>query len=132
MKLLGWRTIRCYRNSRMYFLMIFQGFLQIGTLISQLNLCQEQHKCPRHRTGLELNMQLQELLKKKYIKPSVSPWGAPVLFVKNKDGTLRLCIDGKRYSNGDFCEADFNNAAEEVLQERLPVVCSSYFGGNRE
>jgi hypothetical protein len=32
-------------------------------------------------------------LKKGYIGPSVSPWGAPILFVKNKDGTLRLCID---------------------------------------
>ena len=42
---------------------------------------------------LELKMQLQELLEKKYIQPSVSPWGAPVLFVKKKDGTLRLCID---------------------------------------
>ena len=42
---------------------------------------------------LDLNMQLQELLEKKYCRPSVSPWGAPVLFVKNKDGTLRLCID---------------------------------------
>jgi hypothetical protein len=36
---------------------------------------------------------LEELLKKGYIRPSVSPWGAPILFVKNKDGTLRLCID---------------------------------------
>ena len=44
---------------------------------------------------LELKMQLQELLEKKYIRPSVSPWGAPVLFVKKKDGTLRLCIDYK-------------------------------------
>ena len=42
---------------------------------------------------LELKMQLQELLEKKYIRPSVSPWGAPILFVKKKDGTLRLCID---------------------------------------
>ena len=42
---------------------------------------------------LELKMQLQELLEKKYIRPSVSPWGAPVLFVKKKDGTLRLCIE---------------------------------------
>jgi hypothetical protein len=38
-------------------------------------------------------MHLEELLKKGYIHPSVSPWGAPVLFVKNKDATLRLCID---------------------------------------
>jgi hypothetical protein len=41
----------------------------------------------------ELKIQLQELLDKEYIRPSVSPWGAPVLFVKKKDGTLRLCID---------------------------------------
>jgi hypothetical protein len=40
-------------------------------------------------------MQLEELLKKGYICPSVSPWGAPILFVKKKDGTLRLCIDFK-------------------------------------
>ena len=42
---------------------------------------------------LELKMQLQDLLEEKYIRPSVSPWGATVLFVKKKDGTLGLCID---------------------------------------
>jgi hypothetical protein len=41
----------------------------------------------------ELQMQLEEILKKGYIHLSVSPWGALVFFVKNKDGTLRLCID---------------------------------------
>ncbi|KAA0042134.1 DNA/RNA polymerases superfamily protein [Cucumis melo var. makuwa] len=41
----------------------------------------------------ELKMQLQELVDKGYIRPSVSSWGAPVLFVKKKDGSLRLCID---------------------------------------
>jgi hypothetical protein len=41
----------------------------------------------------KLQLQLEELLKKGYIRPSVSPWGAPILFVKKKDGTLRLCID---------------------------------------
>ena len=40
----------------------------------------------------ELKLQLQELLEKGFIRPSVSPWGAPVLFVKKKDGTLWLCI----------------------------------------
>jgi hypothetical protein len=38
-------------------------------------------------------MNLEEILKKGYIRPSVSPWGAPVLFTKKKDGTMRLCID---------------------------------------
>ncbi|TYK18897.1 pol protein [Cucumis melo var. makuwa] len=41
----------------------------------------------------ELKVQLQELLDKGFIWPSVSPWGAPVLFVKMKDGSMRLCID---------------------------------------
>ncbi|KAK9167057.1 hypothetical protein Scep_002248 [Stephania cephalantha] len=41
----------------------------------------------------ELRKQLQELSEKGFITPSISPWGAPVLFVKKKDGTLRLCID---------------------------------------
>ena len=41
----------------------------------------------------ELKEQLQELLENGFIRPSVSPWGAPVLFVKKKDGSMRLCID---------------------------------------
>ena len=41
----------------------------------------------------ELKFQLQELLEKGFIHPSVSPWGPPVVFVKNKDGMLRLCVD---------------------------------------
>ncbi|KAL4313586.1 hypothetical protein GQ457_01G039130 [Hibiscus cannabinus] len=44
----------------------------------------------------ELKVQLQELLDRGFIRPSVSPWGAPVLFVKKKDGTLRLCIDYRK------------------------------------
>ncbi|GJX61765.1 putative reverse transcriptase domain-containing protein [Tanacetum coccineum] len=41
----------------------------------------------------ELAEQLQELLEKGFIRPSSSPWGAPVLFVKKKDGYFRMCID---------------------------------------
>ena len=41
----------------------------------------------------ELRVQLHELLDKGFIKPSTSPWGAPVLFVKKKEKTLRLCIN---------------------------------------
>ena len=41
----------------------------------------------------ELRVQLQELLDKGFIRPSTSPWGAPVLFAKKKHKTLRLCID---------------------------------------
>jgi hypothetical protein len=56
-------------------------------------------KTPYRMSTLELKefqMQLEEFLKKGYICPSVSPWGAPILFVNKKDGTLRLCIDFRR------------------------------------
>ncbi|GKB99171.1 putative reverse transcriptase domain-containing protein, partial [Tanacetum coccineum] len=41
----------------------------------------------------ELSTQLQELSNRGFIRPSSSPWGAPVLFVKKKDGSFRMCID---------------------------------------
>ena len=41
----------------------------------------------------ELKTQLQELLDKGFARPSLSPWGALILFIKKKDGTLRMCID---------------------------------------
>ncbi|GJV88364.1 hypothetical protein Tco_1532302 [Tanacetum coccineum] len=41
----------------------------------------------------ELTTQLQELSNKGFIRPNSSPWGAPVLFVKKKDGSFRMCID---------------------------------------
>jgi hypothetical protein len=44
----------------------------------------------------ELKGQLEELMAKHFVRPSVSPWGAPVLLVKKKDGGMRLCIDYRR------------------------------------
>ncbi|GKE15655.1 putative reverse transcriptase domain-containing protein [Tanacetum coccineum] len=41
----------------------------------------------------ELSEQLKELSNKGFIRPSSSPWGAPVLFIKKKDGSFRMCID---------------------------------------
>ena len=41
----------------------------------------------------ELKKQLEELQRSGFIRPSSSLWGAPVLFVKKKDGSMRLCID---------------------------------------
>ncbi|GKD74322.1 putative reverse transcriptase domain-containing protein, partial [Tanacetum coccineum] len=41
----------------------------------------------------ELSEQLKELSNKGFIRPSSSPWGAPVLFVKKKDESFRMCID---------------------------------------
>jgi hypothetical protein len=56
----------------------------------------------------ELQMQLKELLDLGLIRPSVSPWGALVIFVKKKDGSLRLCIDYR----------DLNRA---TLKNRYPM-----------
>ncbi|WVZ63720.1 hypothetical protein U9M48_013328 [Paspalum notatum var. saurae] len=53
-------------------------------------------KAPYRMTGKEydeLKKQLDELLEKGFIRCSVSPWGAPVLFVKKKDRSMRMCID---------------------------------------
>ena len=41
----------------------------------------------------ELKVQMEELLSKGFVKTSTLPWGAPVLFVKKKDRSLRLCIN---------------------------------------
>jgi hypothetical protein len=41
----------------------------------------------------ELKKQLMELQEAGYIRPSFSPWGAPVLFVQKKDGSQRMCVD---------------------------------------
>ena len=54
------------------------------------------HMTPHRMTPVELQelrVQLQGLLDKGFIKPSTSPWGAPVLFAKKKGKTLRMCID---------------------------------------
>jgi hypothetical protein len=42
---------------------------------------------------VELKEQIDELSEKGYIRPSTSPWAAPILFVEKKDGTKRMCID---------------------------------------
>jgi hypothetical protein len=47
----------------------------------------------------ELKMQLKELLDLGLIRPSVSPWGAPVIFIRKKDGSGRICIDYHQLNN---------------------------------
>jgi len=51
-----------------------------------------------HEELKELKVQLEELLAKGYIKPSKSPYGASVLFVHKKDGTLRMCVDYRTFN----------------------------------
>ncbi|GJY02374.1 putative reverse transcriptase domain-containing protein [Tanacetum coccineum] len=46
----------------------------------------------------ELSGQLKELQEKGFIRPSLSPWGAPTLFIKKKDGSFRMCIDYREFN----------------------------------
>jgi hypothetical protein len=66
----------------------------------------------------ELKIQLQELLDKEYIRPSVSPWGEPIIFVKDKEGNLRLCIYCKHLNKmtvkNKYCLPRINDQFDQV------------------
>ena len=75
------------------------GLPQKRSIEHQINL-KEDHTPPSRspyrlswEQNDELKRQLEELIEKQHIEPSVSPYGAPVMFVKKSDGSLRMCID---------------------------------------
>ncbi|KAA0036552.1 ty3-gypsy retrotransposon protein [Cucumis melo var. makuwa] len=80
----------------------------------------------------ELKVQLQELLDKGFIRPSVSPWGAPVLFVKKKDGSMHLCIDYRELNKGAtvFSKIDLRSGYHQlrIWDSDIPktTFCSRY------
>jgi hypothetical protein len=47
----------------------------------------------------ELHVHLQDLLAKGWIRPSKYPYGAPILFVRKKDGTMRMCVDYRKLND---------------------------------
>lgn len=59
----------------------------------------------------ELKIQLVDLLSKKFIQPSVSPWGGPVLLAKKKDGKSRLCVDYRQLN-------------KITIKNRYPLPCN--------
>ena len=78
---------------------------------------------PPYRTApielRELKAQLEELLSKGFIRPSISPWGALVLFVKKKYGSLRLCIDYKQLNKVTICNQYPLSRIDELF-DQLP------------
>ena len=68
----------------------------------------------------KLKAQIGELLDKKFIMPSVSPWGAPVLLVKKKDGSMRLCID--------YCQLNKVTIKNKYLLPRIDDLMDQLVG----
>ncbi|GJV03079.1 putative reverse transcriptase domain-containing protein [Tanacetum coccineum] len=66
--------------------------------------------------------QLQELSEKGFIRPSSSPWGAPVLFVKKKDGSFRMCINYRELNKLTF---DWEEKEEALFQLIKKKLCSA-------
>src|SRR5205823_12249143 len=72
----------------------------------------------------ELKRQLKDLLAKGYIKPSVSPYGAPVLFIQKKEGTLQLCVDYQALNKITFKNRYLLPHIDELLDK---LVDAKYF-----
>ncbi|XP_070668434.1 uncharacterized protein [Malus domestica] len=87
----------------------------------------------------ELKVQLQELVDKGFIQSSTLPWGAPVLFVRKKDRTLRLCIDYRQLNRRRWIEllSDYDctieyhygraNAVADALSRKTPATLNAIY-----
>ncbi|GJR91572.1 putative reverse transcriptase domain-containing protein [Tanacetum coccineum] len=76
----------------------------------------------------ELSDQLKELSEKGFIRPSSSPWGAPVLFFKKKDGSFRMCID-YRELNKLTVKNRYPLPRIDDLKQRLHFYCDASIKG---
>jgi len=73
----------------------------------------------------ELKKQLEDLLGKGFIRPSTSPWGTPVLFVKKKDGSFRLCIDYQGLNRATVKNNYSLPRIDKLLDQLRGVTCFS-------
>ncbi|GKE98748.1 hypothetical protein Tco_0022099, partial [Tanacetum coccineum] len=80
----------------------------------------------------KLSEQLQELSDKGFIRPSSSPWGAPVLFIRKRDGSFRMCIDYRELNkltvitSFEVLEEDFPKMALKTRYGQYEFQCIFY------
>ncbi|GKC70355.1 putative reverse transcriptase domain-containing protein, partial [Tanacetum coccineum] len=74
----------------------------------------------------ELSVQFQELFEKGFILPNSSSWGAPVLFVKKKDGSLRMCIDYRELNKltikNRYPLPRIDDLFDQLQEEDIPIT----------
>ncbi|GJS97540.1 putative nucleotidyltransferase, ribonuclease H [Tanacetum coccineum] len=75
----------------------------------------------------ELSGQLKELQDKGFIRPSSSPWGAPILFVKKKDGSFRMCIDYRELNKLTVWIPTSSRVNKEMTSTRMHLECYGDF-----
>ncbi|GJY03574.1 putative reverse transcriptase domain-containing protein [Tanacetum coccineum] len=78
----------------------------------------------------ELSDQLQELFDKGFIRPSSSPWGAPILFVKKKDGSFRMCIEYRELNKlmGIHVDPAKIESIKDWASPKLPAEIHQFLG----
>ncbi|GJZ42286.1 putative reverse transcriptase domain-containing protein [Tanacetum coccineum] len=107
----------------MFFPMTSLDFLRLERLNLALSYSgAEQISKGSYRIGTvelkELKEQLQEMLENGFIRPSVSSWGAPVLFVKKKDESMRLCIDYRELNRLQFLRVREQDISKTAFRTR--------------
>ena len=73
----------------------------------------------------EVKAQVQDLLSKQFVRPSASPWGAPVLLVKKKDGSMRMCVDYRQLNKVTIK----NKYPLPRIDDLIDQLSGLYFGG---
>ena len=69
----------------------------------------------------ELKVHMEEMVNKGFVRPSTSPWGAPVLFVKKKDGSMRLCIDYRELNKVTIQSHAYATESNNTLAHRCDI-----------
>ncbi|GJS99656.1 putative reverse transcriptase domain-containing protein [Tanacetum coccineum] len=128
--------LNCYGTFRIGFFRRLAGLPPPGKVEFQIHLVPGVAPVARAPYRLtpsklqELSTQLQELSDKGFIRPSSSPWGAPVLFVKKKDGSFSGCAPILALPEGSetfvvYCDASHNGLGVVLMQKEKVIAYAS-------